>query len=160
MRILEGWPSAAPRRTLALLEAFTISVTGKLQTVRGPNATRWKLRLLVEAAIIEAAPIMLPDLPASAPGSVVRVWPEIRYLLSIRGLNEPPGSPFPLSAPWFAGWTGGRLTESGIVAAKGWLEAHGFLLRAGESPSRGGGKPTVLWNVKGLCAETFRAGET
>ena len=154
MRILEGWPSAPPRRTLAVHEAYAISVTRTLQTVRGPNATRWKLRLLVTAGILEPAPVTLPDLPSSAPESACRVWAEVGYLVSLRGLNELPGAPFPLSAPWLHQWTGGRLTESGIVAGKRWLEDHGLLVRVGETPSRRGGKPTVLWSIKGLGGET------
>lgn len=133
----------APRRTLALHEVFAAHRTGRFDTCRGPHARRWKLRALVELGFCEPVTVELPEL-IDAPDTVTRVWNAIAALLSIRWIEEPPGSPCPLSSPWVAAWTGIR--EGEIRTAKRWLERHGHITRAGTAPGRFG-KDTILWEV-------------
>jgi hypothetical protein len=131
------------RRTLALHEVYGATIMGEIRTLRGPEARRWKLRALVELGFKEAAPVDLIDLHG-APPCAVEVWSAIARLLAIRWLEEQPGSPFVLSAPWFSRWTG--LPEATIRTGKTWLERHGHIERTGTCPGSFG-KAAILWRL-------------
>lgn len=147
VRILDGWPTSPPRRTLALHEAFAIQTTGRFRKLSAPEASRWKLRMLVELRSVDPVPVQLAALPAGAPDTAHLVWREVDYLLGIRRLTEALGTPFPLSAPWLAEWSGGRLAQKEAIAGRVWLDRHRFLVRDGQLPGRSGGRPLTLWQA-------------
>jgi hypothetical protein len=160
--VIEGWPeSGRPRKTLALHEAYAAFATGKLTRPVGPERERtkakwdsleaalFKLRFLERAGSVERPNLSFPAIPATAPESARKVWQHIHYLLRLRQLGDFFPPEFPLSGWWLADiWSrGGRalLTESEAINGRRWLEAHGYLRRVGNRPSRGGGRPTILW---------------
>lgn len=145
----------APRRTLALHEAYAATRTGIFRTYRGPEARRWKLRALVELGFKKPAEVHLPQ-PQNAPANVRRLWQAIMDLLAIRWLEEPTGSPFVLSAPWFSTWSGLPVTT--IRIGKLWLERNEYVERAGFCPGSFG-KPAILWRLNETERLQGRRGE-
>jgi hypothetical protein len=148
LRILDGWPTAAPRRSLALHEAFAFAWASRYRKLGRAEATRWHWKMLVEAGIVERPKTKLPALPPDAPPSAVAVWREVEDLIAIRSLDNRDGSSaFPLSAPWLVGWSGGKLRESEAISGKRWLKSHHRLVEVGSAPNHRGGKPTAIWEV-------------
>jgi hypothetical protein len=139
-----GWPTRPVRRSLTLAEAFAIHATGELREKKlgRPEHARFKLRMLVDVGVEEAAEVRLAPLPEGAPLDAVETWALVGRLESIRRLGEPPEEPFAFSAPWVARFF--AVDQKLVERGKYWLEKHGYLTRAGESESRWG-KATVLW---------------
>ena len=147
VRVLQGWPrkkGEKPRTVVTLAEFYAAYVTGTPRTLAGPEHVRFKLRMLVDLGRIDPAPVQLAALPSDAPPAAVEVWQAVQSLLAIRWLDEPPGSPFALSVPWFSKWSG--LSESTAGRGKLWLAQNGYLLRAGDAPGQYG-KRAYLWTI-------------
>jgi hypothetical protein len=143
-RVWEGRPESK-RTSLSLTEVFAVVVTGLVRDRRGPEGARWKRRALVEAALVAPAKVSLAQLPDDAPQTARETWNLIADLLSIRRLEEPPGTPVALSAPWLSEWSG--VSEPTIKAGKAWLERHGFIEHVADAPGSFG-RPTFLWLVR------------
>jgi hypothetical protein len=143
LRVFEGWPG---REGLALAEAYAIATTGVLRSPRAAEMARWKLRMLVEFGFLNAARVELAPLPPNASPSEITTWRIVHELLSVRRLTEPPGEPFTFSAPWVASAYGVELNV--LRAGKLGLAKRGHLRKVGSVPSRGGGRPTDLWQAK------------
>jgi hypothetical protein len=149
--LVSGWPPEIRRNTtksiptdLALAELYAISFSRVLFLPRGPEMARWKRRLLRELGRVQTNPVDLRPLPVGAPDSAVTTWRVIKDLLEIRALTEP-SDQLPLSSPFLSRWT--RTDEDVFRRGKYRLEKQGLIRRADEAPSRGGGRPTVVWHV-------------
>src|SRR5207245_2020997 len=109
----------------------------------------FKLRFLERSRFVELQKLTFPAFPDTAPESAAKVWRHVRYLVRLRKLGDFFPSEFALSGWWLAEtWSRGTaalLTESEAINGRRWLEAHGYLRRVGNRPSRGGGRPTILW---------------
>jgi hypothetical protein len=147
LRVMAGWPEAPGPAALSMAETFAAAVTGELGRLPVPSLVRWKRRALVEAGLIPAPrqPSLRP-LPDDAPERAARTWAAVRHLLAIRRLTEPPGTSFPFSVPWVAGWSGEP--ERVVLSGKRWLVRHGYLIHVGETPSRFG-RPMHLYTAAG-----------
>ena len=143
VRIRGGWPTKPRRKVLTLAELYAASITGKARTLKKPEHARFKMRLLIALGREQPAEVHLPALPATAPRETKAVWEALPEYLGVRWRLEEHGSPFPLSAPWFADWSG--LTEWTVGQGKLWLRENGFLVWAGQAPGRG--RPTDLWVI-------------
>jgi hypothetical protein len=144
VRVLGGWPGGKPRRALTLAETYAACITGELQSLKGPEHARFKVRLLIDLGRVEPYPVILADLPEDATTEAVLVWRALPPYLGVRWRTEEPGSPFPLSAAWFSKWNRRELSEWTIAQGKLWLDPNRYLLPVGEAPSRRG-KPLQLW---------------
>ena len=136
------------RRSLCLTEVYAVQRAGEWFRLRRPGQARWQLAALVEAGIRELPHVTLHGLPPNAPGIVRTLWVYISELVAIRRIREPYERTLPLAAPFLTRWCRKEVTESDVTRAKRWLEARGYLARAGEiastSPAR---RDTVLWTV-------------
>jgi hypothetical protein len=149
--LVGGWPPAIERKRttkpptdLVLAEVYAVAFSRVLYLPRGPEMARWKRRLLHEVGLVETAPVDLKPLPVGAPDSAATTWNVIKGLLELRGLTDP-SDELPLSCPFLSRWT--RMDEEVFRRGKYWLEKQGFIWRADEARSRGGGRPTVIWGV-------------
>jgi hypothetical protein len=153
LRLLEGWPSAAPkRRALLMAEVFALASSGVLRDLRQQRAelARWKARLVIEAGLVEAPIVSLPPLPVDAPQSAGTTWQVIESLVRVRRLTDDDADDqrtgIPLVAPYLARWSG--VSESTFVAGKRWLADHGYIEHVGDGPGSFG-NPTRMWRVAG-----------
>lgn len=125
-----------------------------------PSMARWTSRFLFDAGLIEPPDVILRELPADAPEGVRATWNVVHGLLQAHRLDERPGEPIPLSAPWVANeWAADRedVTVARVRHAKEWLAFHQFIQHAGTAPGRLG-HDTILWRVAELgVAEPFTA---
>jgi hypothetical protein len=109
-----------------------------------------KARALVESGLVDRPPVRLQPLPSDAPTAAITTWCAIESLLVARRvLDEEPGTPLPLVAPFLVRWSRGIVegaTEATLRAGKRWLEDARVLERAGTAPGSFG-KRTQLWRV-------------
>lgn len=76
----------------------------EVRPLKGPEASRWYLRLAHEAGLLEPMPVVLPPLPAGVAPSTRRVSGGFRLLLGLRWLREP-GTPAPFTRRFAAAWS-------------------------------------------------------
>ncbi len=142
-----GWPKRSAPNSLLLAAVYAITLTGRLEVPEAPSLARWQTRALMDAGLITRPPVGLGDLPPNAPGSVRAAWPWIDLLFAVRVANGGLNDPLVLDAPFLQGWSGNTVPEATFVAAKRWLQAHGYITHVGDAPGKFG-KPTKLWGVR------------
>jgi hypothetical protein len=158
LRIASGWPADRvrvarngrkadqPPQALILAECYAVGVTQATDPRGGPELARWRNRMLVDLGFLEAAELELPRLPETVTADAARTWGVIEEILQIRRVEEPPGTPLPLVAPWLARWAG--VDENLIRRGKRALEREKFIWRVGSAPSRFHSRAMVLWRVR------------
>lgn len=95
---------------------------------------RWKLRLAIEAGVLEPPKVSLPPLPATATTYAVRVYAGLRLLVAVRELSDGPDAPFPFARSFVAEWCGGLDREQANAGIKALVRA-GILVKVGTTPA-------------------------
>jgi hypothetical protein len=93
----------------------------------------WRLRLLVDAKLVEPYPVELPPLPDDAPARVLKVYEGFHLLLACKW-SYAPGHPTMFARAFAAGWCG-----VGILAAweaTQWLRQRQIIVPAGTYQGR------------------------
>ena len=115
-----GYVPRAPKRDVAL-------------SLPAPSLATWRLRLLVDAKLIEPYPVDLPPLPDDAPARVLKVYEGFKRLLACKW-SYAPGQPTMFARAFAAGWCG-----VGILAAwegTQWLRQRQIIVPAGTYKGR------------------------
>jgi hypothetical protein len=77
---------------------------GEVRSLKGPESSRWYLRLFYEAGVLLPMRVELPPLPAGIVPSFRKVAEGFRLLLGLRWLREP-GTPAPFTRRFVAAWS-------------------------------------------------------
>jgi hypothetical protein len=128
------------RRAYALAEVYASRVAGRVICPNGPSLSRWKVRLLAEAGLIQVDPVALPPLPRSAPRAAKRLRDGLAVLFSVRWWQDG-GQPVPYAASFAGDWN--SVSKSTALRAIGLLLEHKVMVKVGETSE--GGRRTNLY---------------
>lgn len=93
----------------------------------------WKVRLVLEAGVLDSPLVALPPLPADATKYALRVHEGLRLFVAVRTLTDKPGKPFPFARSFAAEWCGLGL-EQANAGIKSLVRA-GVLVKVGSVPA-------------------------
>jgi hypothetical protein len=104
----------------------------------------WRLRLMIEADVLDPARIELPGLPLDAPPAVEKTYDGLALALKCRWKLDA-GEPIPFSRSFALPWCGLR-DETQARFAIEWLIERKVVARVGELPSKNPARrPTALF---------------
>jgi hypothetical protein len=103
-----------PLEWLTLAEVYAAQTTRNIRKLKGPEHATWMIRLLVDAGLIDPAPVPMLPLPPNALTTVRKVYKGICLLFACKWLHTP-GEPTALAREFSAGWC--KVAEG--TAAKG-----------------------------------------
>ncbi len=127
------WHRLDGKEWWTLPEVYAAVYTGAAVPLPGPSLAVWRLRLLIEAQVVEPYPVDLPSLPGEAPRSVQRVYEGFRRLLACKWTWEP-GTPTMFGRNFAAGWCSVGREAAG--KAVHWLVGRQVIARAGRYKGR------------------------
>jgi hypothetical protein len=102
-------------------------------SLTAPSLATWRLRLLVDAKLIEPYPVDLPPLPDDAPARVLKVYEGFKLLLACKWAYAP-GHPTMFARAFAAGWCGVGLLAA--WEATQWLLQRQIIVPAGRYKGR------------------------
>jgi hypothetical protein len=116
----------------------------------------WRLRLMIEADLINPARIELPGLPLDAPPAVEKTYDGLALALKCRWKLDA-GEPIPFSRTFALPWCGLR-DETEARFAIEWLSERKIIAKVGELPSKHPARrPTALFLPAHLAARSRSA---
>lgn len=126
----------SPLEWLTLAEVFAGQMTGKVQKLSNasPSHAAWFIRLLVEARLIDPAPVPMRPLPTGASSSLRRVYAGVRLLFGCKW-RYTPNAPTPLSWRFVADWCG--VSQETVGAAIRTLIAEQIIHQVGSYRTHG-----------------------
>jgi hypothetical protein len=120
-----------------LVEVYAAVVVGAIAVTKDGHVAKmgrssfavWRLRLLIEAGVIEPYPVDIVPLPNDAPRYVARVYAGFRLLLACKWAYLP-GTATVFTWSFAAGWCGVGIVNAGKAIQ--WLVRRGVLEPAGQ----------------------------
>ena len=128
MAVYRDWHAPSGSQFLKLPELRAALAYGRVQRLRGPEFAVWALRLLVEAGLVPAATVRLPELHGPQSASVSKVYAGFRLLLGCKWLHSA-GEPTPYSWRFASAWCGVGERQAGLAMQV--LMREGILRPAG-----------------------------
>lgn len=125
---------------LTLPEVRAAQAYGQLTEIGKPEYAVWSIRLLVEAGVIDPAPVDSLILPSNVRPSVRKVWDGFRLLLGCKWLHSH-GDPTPFTRRFASNWCG--LAERHTVEAVKQLLRMGMMEQVGSMHA--GGRSLMLF---------------
>jgi len=141
---LHDWHRKDGLEFFSLAEVLAAQRSGRVRSLNGPELATWKLRLLVEAGLVDPIHVDMPPLPPEASPITHRVLAAFCYLLSCKWLYTA-GVPSPFTWKFAAGWCGVPERQAG--------EAIRELLRLGALRRVGTWKRTTSLYLPGGVAQ-------
>jgi hypothetical protein len=121
-------------RSYPLVKVYAAAVSGEPpRRFSGPTLAIWKLRLLIEAGLIERPRVEVPHLPADAPEHARIAYPGLVLLFQVRAASDM-GLATPLVPNFFACWCG--ISESEAKEARHYFRTNGIIAKTGVKQGR------------------------
>jgi hypothetical protein len=108
-------------------DVFAALVTGKVKRLPKPSRKTWRLRLMVEAGLLEPYPVEMKPIPDDLPKLLRHFCERFRYLCACKWTYQE-RAPTMFSDEFAAGWCGIR--EGSIWKLRRLAMAHGFMVVA------------------------------
>jgi hypothetical protein len=106
-------------------DVFAAIVTGKLKRLPKPSRKTWRLRLMIEAGLLDPYPVEMKPLPDDMPKLLRHFCERFRYLCAVKWTYQE-RAPTMFSDEFAAGWCGIR--EGSIWKLRRLAIAHGFMV--------------------------------
>lgn len=117
---------------LTLAEVYAAQKTGEIRKLNAPEHATWFIRLLVDAGLIDPAPLPMVPLPPGASSSMRKVYEGIKLLFGCKWLYAPE-EPSALSWRFTAGWCG--VAPGTAASALKMLVARNIVAPVGQHPA-------------------------
>jgi hypothetical protein len=114
-------------------DVFAALVTGKVKRLPKPSRKTWRLRLMVEAGLLDPYPVEMKPLPDDMPKLFLHFCERFRYLCACKWTYQE-RAPTMFSDEFAAGWCGIR--EGSIWKLRRLAVAHGFMVAARDDQGR------------------------
>jgi hypothetical protein len=131
--IYHDWHVKSGEAFWPLPDVFAALVTGQLKRLPKPSRKTWRLRLMVEAGLLEPYPVEMIPLPDDLPPLMRRFCEGFRYLCACKWTFQE-RAPTMFSDAFAAGWCGIR--EGSIWKLRRLALAHGFMVAARDDDGR------------------------
>jgi hypothetical protein len=120
----EFWPTP---------DVFAVIITGKLNKLPKPSRKTWRLRLMIEAGLLDPYPVEMKPLPDEMPKLLRHFCERFRYLCACKWTYQE-RAPTMFSDEFAAGWCGIR--EGSIWKLRRLAIAHGFMVASKDEKGR------------------------
>jgi hypothetical protein len=116
-----------------LPEVYAALVSGKVRPLKRASKKTWRLRLAVDAGLVQPYPVAMPPLPPDAPPLERRLYDGFRLLLACKWVHKAE-APTMFGRAFAAGWCG--IPEGSFWLAMQGLLRRKILVRAGYEEGR------------------------
>jgi hypothetical protein len=114
-------------------DVFAAMVTGRLKRLPRPSRKTWRLRLMVEAGLLDPYPVEMKPVPDDMPRLLRHFCERFRYLCACKWIYQE-RAPTMFSDAFAAGWCGIR--EGSIWKLRRLALLHGFMVVARDDDGR------------------------
>jgi hypothetical protein len=131
--IYHDWHVRSGEEFWPVPDVFAALVTGTLKRLPKPSRKTWRLRLMVEAGLLDPYPVEMKSFPADMPKLLRHFCERFRYLCACKWTYQE-RAPTMFSDAFAAGWCGIR--EGSIWKLRRLAIAQGFLVAARDDDGR------------------------
>ena len=131
--IYHDWHVRSGHAYYPVPDVFAALVTGKPKSLPKPSRKTWRLRLMIEAGLLDPYPVAMKPFPDDMPKLLRHFCERFQYLCACKWTYQE-RAPTMFSDEFAAGWCGIR--EGSIWKLRGLALAHGFIVAARDDEGR------------------------